>query len=43
VAGLLGMNFAIPLFKTGMTGFITVTLGILIMLITAVVIAKMHS
>jgi magnesium transporter len=42
VAGLLGMNFDIPLFKTGMTGFMTVTLGILIMSIAAVVIAKMR-
>ena len=40
VAGLLGMNFKMPFFDTGATGFIEVTVGLIITGVVAVVWAR---
>ena len=40
IAGLLGMNFELPFFKTGMHGFIIVTVGLTGMALLSLVIAR---
>lgn len=43
VAGVLGMNFALPLFETGMGGFVWVVTGMLAMASLAIWVAKARS